>query len=197
MVDFNINLVKTMVSTPEERAGFYNKMLIYLVSCAALMVGTAYLSSKHLFNAAKANKGRNQLVYTMSSMSDFGKSFFKDPEQAYVEFGYYADDLETLRSALEQRSQFLPVISQLFADFPDNVTLQSLAATAADNSIEFILVAPVIDEDGNDILRMLQTKWRDNENLWLMAETVTAVSSEREMMGDTLVASVTYKCILK
>lgn len=197
MVDFNINLVKSMVSTPEERASFYNRMLIYLVTCAALMVGTAYLSSKHILSAARANKERNMLVATMSSMSDFGKSFFKDPEHAYVEFGNYAEDLETLRSVLEQRSQFLPVMSQLFADFPENVVLHSLTATAADNSIEFMLVAPVIDEDGNDILRMLQTRWRDNAKLWTVAKTVTAMSSEREMVGDTLMATVTYKCILK
>lgn len=197
MVDFNINLVKSMVSTPEERARFYNRMLIYLIICAALMVGTAYLFSKHVLNASTASKDRKALVAEMSAMSDFGKSFFDNPEQAYKKLGYYADDLKTLRSVLEERSQFLPVISQLFADIPDTVSLQSLTATAADNSIEFILVAPVIDDEGNDILRMMQTRWRDNAALWTLAKTVTAVSSEREMVGDALVASVTYKCILK
>ena len=195
MVDFNINLVKSMVSTPEQRAGFYNKMLVYLVSCAALMVGTAYLSSTHILSAAKAIKARNRLVLTMSATSDFSKSFFKDPEEAYQEFRYYAEDLEILHSVFKERSRFLPVMSQLFADFPDKVALQEL--NAKERYIEFEVVAPVIDDDGNDVLRMLQTKWRENEILGTMTKAVTAMTSERQMVGDTLVASVTYKCILK
>ncbi len=197
MVDFNINLAKSMVSSPEERMRFYNRMLIYLVICAALMVGTAYLSSKHILGATRANKERNSLIASMSAVSDFGKSFFKDPELAYEEFGYYADDLDTLRSVFETRSHFLPVMSQLFGSFPENISLQNLVASSADDSIEFELVAPVIDESGNDVLRMLQTTWRDNGELWALAKTLTPVTSEREMVGDILVASVKYKCVLK
>jgi hypothetical protein len=172
-------------------------MLIYLVTCAALMVGTAYLSSKHILRAAKANKDRSSLIASMSAVSDFGKAFFDDPEQAYREFGNYAADLETLRSVFDSRSHFLPVLSQLFGDFPKNISLRNLVASSADDSIEFEVVAPVIDDQGNDVLRMLQTKWRDNQELWALAKTVTAVTSEREMVGDALMASVKYKCILK
>jgi len=197
MVDFNINLAKSMVSSQEERMRFYNRMLIYLVVCAALMVGTAYLSSKHVISAAKANKESRLLIVSMSTASDFGKTFFKNPEQAYKEFGNYAEDLVTLRSVFEQRSQFLPALSQLFGNFPANVSLQSLTASAAENAIEFELVAPVIDEKGNDVLRALQAEWRDNPELMAVAKPVAAMSSEREMVGDVLVASVKYKCILK
>ena len=197
MVDFNINLAKSMTSTPEERVRFYNRMLIYLVTCAGLMVGTAYLSSKHILDATKDNKERNRLISSMTSMSDFGQSFFRSPEKAYQEFANYDADLDTLRSVFEQRSRFLPVMGQLFSNFPDNISLQSLSASATDNSIEFELIAPVIDEDGNDVLRMLQTQWKDNSALWVAAKTVTQVNSEREMMGDIMVVSATYRCILK
>lgn len=197
MVDFNVNLVKSMTSTQEERRRFYNRMLIYLVTCAALMVGVAYLGSKNIVTAVKAGNERAALIGAVTSVSDYGKEFYANPEKALEEFGNYASDLEVLRSVLEQRSQFLPVLSQLFSDFPENVALQSLNAKAADNSIEFVLVAPVIDEDGKDVLRALQAKWRDDDDLNSLAHAVTQMTSEREMAGDTLMAYVKYKCIVK
>lgn len=197
MVDFNINLVKSMTSTPEERIRFYHRMLIYLVACAALMVGVAYLSSTNIVSAMKTNRERMELVEAVSSVSEYGKAFYADPGRALDEFSHYATDLEVLRSALEERSQFLPVMSQLFSDFPDNVALQSLNANAAEKSIEFILVAPVIDAEGNDVLRPLQARWRDNKELRTRANAVTQLTSEREMVGDTLMVYVKYKCIVK
>ena len=80
MVDFNINLAKSMTSSPEDRVRFYNRMLIYLVTCAALLVGTAFLSSKSMVSAIKANKERKRLVESMTQVSDYGKSFFRNPE---------------------------------------------------------------------------------------------------------------------
>ncbi len=197
MVDFNINLAKSMTSTPEERMRFYNRMLIYLVVCAAMLVGVSYLASKNLAVALTARKERKQLIRNMASASEYGKAFFNDPGHAFGELESYEADLDVLRGALEQRSQFLPVLSQLFNGFPDNVILRNLVANAGDKSIEFMLEAPVIDEKGNDVLRALQEKWRSNEQLRTHANTVTQLTSEREMVGDTLMAYTKYKCVLK
>ena len=43
MVDYRINLAKTLTSTPEQRRKFYNGMIIYLSVCAAGLVYVAYL----------------------------------------------------------------------------------------------------------------------------------------------------------
>lgn len=197
MVDFNINLAKSMTSTPAERARFYNRMLIYLVTCAAMLVGVAFLASRNIVQTVSAHKERVRLVDDMASASEYGKEFFKNPAQAYVEFNNYATDLETLRTALEQRSQFLPVLSQLFGDFPSNILLQSLEAKASDKSIEFKLVAPLIDENGNNVLGDLQKKWQDNEQLRARANAVTQITKEQEMVDQILMAYAKYKCILK
>jgi len=197
MVDFNINLAKSMTSSPVERARFYNRMLIYLVICAAMLVGVAFWGSRSILAATKANHDRKLLVETLAVTSEYGESFFKNPDQAYDEFKGYATDLETLRSALEKRSQFLPVMSQLLSGFSKEIGLQSLSASDEDKAIEFVLVAPVIDEAGNDVLRELQDKWRSNEELRLRAHAVSQLTSEREMVGDTLMAYVRYRCIVK
>lgn len=197
MVDFNINLAKSMTSAPEERRRFYNRMLIYLVVCAAALVGVAYLSSLNIMNGLRANRQSQELISAVTAVSSYGKSFYKNPAQAYKEFKAYASDLESLRGALAKRPQFLPVMSQLFNDFPKNVAMQSLSATAADNTLEFVLVAPVIDENGQDVLKKLQTKWKDNAELQARVNAVRQVTNERNMVGDTLMAYVKYKCILK
>ncbi len=197
MVDFNVNLVKSMTSSPEQRARFYNRMLIYLSVCAIALVGTAFLSSRSIVIALQANKERKALMESVSTISAYGKGFYASPKESYEEFSNYASDLETLRSALEQRSRFLPVMSLLFSGFPKNVALQSLEASAADGSIEFVLSAPVLDEQGNDVFGTLQKTWRGNQELRSRARGVTQLTSEREMVGNTMMANVKYRCIVK
>ena len=197
MADFNINLVKSMTSSPEARVRFYNRMLIYLVTCAALLVGVSYLSARNVVAALRANGDRETLIREEAAVMEFGQDFHDNPEQSLKEFTAYAADLDILRSALEQRSQFLPVLSRLFSDFPEDIVLEDLKANAADKSIEFLLVAPVIDEEGNEVLRALQNKWRDDEELRARANAVTQVSNEREMVGDILMSYAEFKCIVK
>lgn len=197
MVDFNINLAKSMTSSQEERQRFYHRMLLYLVVCAGLMVGVAYLSSRYFISALKDNQMRKQEVTSMASISEYGKTFFEDPEQALQELSNYASDLDMLQEALEHRSEFLPVLSQLFKDFPDGIELQSLSARTDEKLITFALVAPVIDEAGNDVLRQLQQEWQQNTELQALAQPVTQLTSEREWVGEGLVTHATYNCTLK
>ncbi len=197
MVDFNINLVKSMTSTPEQRAKFYNRMLIYLVTCAALLVGASYVASRNVVDAVYANRERNALMDTMTAVYEYGVTLSHNPEQAYQEISDYADDLKMLRKALLERSKFLPVMSLLFSDFPANVGLQSLVASSENKTIEFELVAPVIDENGEDVLRKLQDNWRNNDELHMLAHPVTQQTSERQMVGDSMMVSVKYKCLVK
>ncbi|MEE9369732.1 MAG: hypothetical protein V3V05_12860 [Pontiella sp.] len=197
MTDFRINLAKTMVSSEEERRKFYNGMLIYLVLCAGAMVYVAYLSSSHIISAHRDNKKSSQLIKTVSSASDFSKTFYKNPGKAYEQLDVYAADIEVLRTALSERSHFLPVMSQLFSDFPDNVALQGLTASASTKKISFGLVMPLSDKDKGDPVRKLQTVWNGNEELMERVLSIRPITGERRMVGDQPAFFVQFECTLK
>lgn len=197
MADFNINLAKSMVSSPEERQGFYNRILIYLVLCAAAMVYVAYLGSIYLLDAVQANRERQMLVGVDTAVSEYGKAFYKNPDKTYQELDAYANDLETLRGLLMKRAHFLPVLNQLFLDFPDNVALQHLTAKASGKTIEFGLVAPLFDEHGENPVSKLQAQWKDNAALLSRTTGVRQVTSERRLVGETATVFVEFECVLK
>ena len=197
MADFNINLAKTMVGSPEQRQQFYNRMLIYLVLCAAAMVYVAYLASLNLVTAVRSNRERRILVMTTSSVAEQGKTFYKNPEQTYQELDAYATDLETLRDLLLKRTHFLPVLNQLFVEFPDNIALQHLTATASSKKIEFGLVAPLFDEKGGSPVSKLQAQWKGNKELPNRTTGVRQVTSERRVVGDMAAVFVKFECILR
>lgn len=197
MVDFNINLAKTMVSSPEQRQKFYNRMLIYLIICAAAMVYVAYLGSRNLLQAIHANRERQVLIGVDTAVSDSGKAFYRNPDRTYQELDAYAKDLETLRDLLLKRAHFLPVLNQLFVDFPDNIALQHLTATASSKTIEFGLVAPLFDEKGGNPVSALQAQWKGNDELLSRTTGVRQVTSERRLVGDTAAVFVKFECVLK
>jgi len=197
MADFNINLAKSMVSTPEQRQQFYNRMLIYLVICAAAMVYVAYLASLNLVDVARANRDRQMLVSVDAAVSEYGKEFYINPETTYQELDAYAKDLETLRDLLLQRAHFLPVLNQLFLDFPDDVALQNLTATASTKTIQFGLVAPYRDRMGESPVAKLQAQWKANNELLNRTTGVRQVTSERRLVGDMAAVFVKFECVLK
>jgi hypothetical protein len=197
MVDFNINLAKTMVSTPEQRQRFYNRMLIYLVLCAAVLVYVAYLASLNLVKVVQSNRESDALILTTSSITDQGKTFYKNPDETYQQLNIYAKDLETLRNLLSKRAHFLPVLNQLFVDFPDDIALQSLTATASSKTIGFGLVAPYLDEKGESPVGKLQAQWKGNKELLNRTTGVRQVTSERRLIDDTAAVFVKFECVLR
>jgi hypothetical protein len=197
MADFNINLAKTMVSSPEQRQKFYNRMMVYLVICAAAMVYVAYLASLNLVNVVTVNRERQSLIMTTSSVTEYGQTFYRNPDKTYQELDIYAKDLETLRDLLLQRAHFLPVLNQLFMDFPDNIALQKLTATASGRSIQFELVAPYRDQQGESPVSKLQARWKSNKELLNRTTGVRLVTSERRLMGEMAAVIVKFECKLK
>jgi hypothetical protein len=197
MTDFRINLAKSVTSTPGERKKFYNGMLIYQVVCAGLMVYVAYLSSFSIIDGLRATRNKRGLVKTVTSVSEFSKSFYKNPEQAYAELALYSEDVTTLRSALAGRSYFQPVIGQLFAEFPEGVALESLTASVATKKVSFGLVVPLSDDEGGDPVRKLQAAWTANEELMKRITNIRQPSGERRMMAGKPVFFVKFECLLK
>jgi hypothetical protein len=197
MTDYRINLAKSVASSPGERQKFYNGMLIYLALCAVAMVYVAYLTSINIIDAYQASKQSHVLVKGVSAASDFSETFYKDPGQAYRELEVYASDLEILRLALSQRSHFLPVMSQLFSGFPEDVALQGLTASADSKKISFGLVVPLSDQEKGDPVRQLQTLWNANEELMQRVQGIRPITGERRMVGGQPAFFVQFECVLK
>ena len=68
MVDYRINLAKSVTSTPEQRRKFYNGMILYLSVCAAGLVYVAYTASFNIKEGYRANRQRKQMVDTVGSV---------------------------------------------------------------------------------------------------------------------------------
>jgi hypothetical protein len=197
MTDYRINLAKSIVSSEEERQKFYNGMLIYLVLCAAAMVYVAYLSAASFLEAHRSNKQSQALFSAVAESSEFSKTFYKNPGDAYQELEVYATDLEILHKALAERSHFLPVMSQLFSDFPEGVALQGLSASAENRKISFGLVLPLSDQTKADPVRQLQSTWSGNQELMQRVKSIRPITGERRMLGDEPVFFVQFECLLK
>lgn len=192
MVDYRINLAKTVVSTPEQRRKFYNGMILYLALCAAGLVYVAYLASANMLDARRANKERQSTIEAVSAATYVGKSFFKNPDQAYEELLLYAADLELLTSAFSQRTHFLPVLSQLFTDFPEDVRVEALEASAENNSINYALVGPL------ESVKKQQSSWKQNDELKGLVSSIKQVKSKQyDEVGDQALYLFQFECILK
>ena len=191
MVDFRINLAKTMTSTPEQRRKFYNGMILYLSICAAGMVYTGYLASANVMDAYSANRQRNNMIPAISSASTFSKTFYKNPGQAYDDLQLYAADLALLKTAFAQRTHFLPVLHQLFSDFPEEVAVESLEASSKNNRITFGLVGP------GKLVKAQQAAWKQNEALGSLVGSIKQVKGEQRMVEGQPVYFVKFECILK
>ena len=176
MVDYRINLAKSVVSTPEQRRKFYNGMMIYLVFCAAGLVYVAYLASANVMEAYSASRQRRQMVKAVSTASGFSKSFYKNPDEAYDELQLYAEDLALLKTAFAQRTHFLPVLSQLFANFPEDVGVENLEVSADQKRVVFELVGP-----GKSI-KAQRAVWKQNAELngLVVNNNIKQVKSEED-----------------
>jgi hypothetical protein len=184
-------LAKSITSTPEQRRKFYHGMILYLSLCAAGLVYTAYLASANVMEAYKADHQRRNLVRTVTASSDFSKTFYKSPGRAYDELQLYAKDLSLIRQAFAQRTHFLPVLNQLFIDFPEDITVEDLDASAARSTISFGLVGP-----GKSV-KAQQLAWRQNEKLMQTVRSIKQMQGEQRMVDGQPVYFVKFECILK
>jgi hypothetical protein len=190
MVDYRINLAKTITSTPEQRRKFYNGMIIYLAFCAAGLVYTAYLASDNVMSAYSAEKQRRTMVKAVSSASGFGERFYRNPQKAYSELELYAKDLTLLKTAFAQRTHFLPVLNQIFTDFPKEITVENLEASAKQKTITFGLAGP------GKLIRNRQEAWKKNAKLNTLVR-IKQVKSEQQMVDGQPVYSVIFEGELK
>jgi len=197
MTDYRINLAKTMASTPEARRKFYNGMLVYLVCCALGLVYVAYLSSLNIIEGIAASRQRTVLIKTVNAVSEFNKEFYKNPNEAFQMLNSYTSDLGILQTALSERSHFLPVIGQLFADFPDDVAMQGLTASAATKKLSFGLALPLSNQEQGDPVRKLQGMWTGNEELMNRVNSIRPVTGERRVVDGKPVFFVQFECVLK
>ena len=132
-----------------------------------------------------------------AAVAKSGRAFYNNPDQTYQELDARAKDLEILRGLLMKRAQFLPVFSQLFLDFPEDIALQELTATASSKTIEFGLVAPYLDEDGESPVGKLQARWKNSKELLTRTTGIRQVTSERRLVGDTPAVFVQFECVLR
>lgn len=193
MVDFQINLAKSLTSTPEQRQRFYNGMLIYLVTCAALMVLVAYLTSINMKRFFDASKEHDQILATATAVSGLDLSTFRRPDQAYAGLKTCSDQISDLKNALGGRVQLLPVIHNLFLDLPEGVVLQSL--TADDSKMYFDLSIPP-SEDADDPVRRLTQTWGKNKVLTKSVSSIRPVKGERRTMGGKSKFYYKFECVL-
>ncbi|VGO17541.1 hypothetical protein PDESU_06138 [Pontiella desulfatans] len=193
-VDFKINLAKDLTSTPEERARFYNGMLVYLVVCAALMVLVAYLASVNMQQFLANRQERIQLLRTVSSVSDIDQSAFRNPGKVYADLETHAMTIADLKKALGQRVLLLPIMHNLFIDLPEGVSLQSLSANKS--KLDFGLVMPPPSDSAGDPVKQLRSAWEENEELMKRVSTIRPVTGERRVMGTTSVFYVQFECLL-
>jgi hypothetical protein len=190
MVDYRINLAKTLTSTPEQRRKFYHGMIVYLALCAAALVYTAYLASANVVEAYNAGRERRTMVKAVTASSDFSRNFYRNPDEAFQELQVYAEELSALKTALGQRTHFLPVLSQLFANFPEDVAVEELEASAARNAISFGLVG-----SGKSV-REQQLKWKQNDKLNRLLRSIKQIKGEQRMVGEQAIYFVQFECIL-
>lgn len=195
--DFQINLAKSLVSTEDERKRFYNGMLVYLVVCALFMVYAGYFSSLNIVEGLRAQRHKTGLVKAVTSVSEFSKSFFKDPEKVYARMEQHAADLDLLQAEMMKRSNFLPVISLLASEFPEDVALEGLKASAKDKTISFGLVLPISNAERGDPVRQLQADWSNNKDLMKRILSLRRTNSERRMVSGYPVSFVQFECVLK
>lgn len=195
MVDYRINLAKSLTSSKEKRTRFYHGMLIYLTLCAGVMVGVAYLSSLNLRSFMENRRKREQVLVSASAKSGFGAVAFKNPSQAYSALNTYSSEISTLKTLLEQRVKLLSIIDCLFADLQEGTALQSLSASK--EKMAFGLILPPASEEHGDPVRKLKEAWEGNKELMNRVATIRPLTVERRTLASKPVYYVKFECILK
>lgn len=192
--DFRINLAKDMTSTEEERTRFYNRMLLYLVSCSTLLVLAAYLTSMNV-SVYLANKSEQHRLMADAAVVGVGKEAFKNPKETYAGLDTYALRVASLKRILGRQVKLLPVVSNLFLELPENVALQSLSADT--KKISFGLVMPHSSDDAGDPVKELGDFWEANEELMKRVATIRPLTGERRTVGKESMFHLQFECILK
>ncbi|MDF7808431.1 hypothetical protein P4E94_13335 [Pontiellaceae bacterium B12219] len=193
--DYRINLAKDLTSSVEERTRFYNRMLLYQVGCAALLVLVAYFSSVNLNSFLRNRLEAHQLLVTAAVVSDLDLETFKNPDTIYKELDVHSREIASLRQVLESRVQLLPVIHNLFLNLPADVSLQMLSANRY--KLSFGLVMPPLSEHAGDPVRDLREAWEKNEELMMRVSSIRPLTGERRTIGNTSVFYVQFECLLK
>lgn len=193
--DFQINLAKDLTSSPEERIKFYNGMLIYLVSSAAILVTVAYFTSMNLMSFIENKSEQKQLRTTAVAVSDINMDDFKNPEDAYLELKAHSIRLSRLKQQLGTRVQLLPVIHNLLIDLPQGVGIESLAANRS--KLTFGMTMPEGTGELGDPVRDLTETWEKNEELMERVSSIRPITGERRTVGKESIFYVQFECILK
>lgn len=194
MVDYRINLAKTLTSSVEERTRFYNNMLIYLLFCSSALVFVAYASTSNLLDFAGNKRAHTRLLAEASAETGVDKSAFKNTNQAYTELQAYSGRISEVRQVLGQRVELLPVVHNLFLDLPDKVVLQSFSATK--DKMAFGLTMPPASVGAGDPVRKLKAAWESNEELMKRVASIRPLTGERRTMGEESVFYVKFECVL-
>ena len=194
MVDYRINLAKTLTSSPEKRLKFYNGMLIYLVTCAAIMVLVAYFSSINIKRFVDLRVERKQIEEASSALTGLDDTAFRRPELVVNEIKSLSDQIASLRNALGQRVHLLPIIHNLVLDLPKGVIFHGIVAT--DRKMVFDLAMPPPSEDEADPVRKLTRTWENNEFLKNNVESIRPVKGERRTVGGTSIFHYQFECII-
>ncbi len=194
MADFNINLAKDVVSSYEERVKFYNRMLIYLVGCGAAMVLVGYISAVNIQRYYVNHQALQTQMSIAAAVSGLKIDDFKNPEKIYDALAEQSVQTRTLKKALEQRTQLLPVIHNLFVDISDEVTLQSLSASR--DKIVFGLVMPSSTGESGGLVRSLRATWENNDELMKRVSSIRPGTAERRNVGAGQVLFVQFECTL-
>ena len=195
MVDYRINLAKSLTSSIEERTRFYNGMLFYLVLCAMVMVGVAYLATVNLKGFGENKQERDRLQHLASAMSGLDAAAFKNPDQAYSELQAYSSEIGALKTVLKQRVKLLPVIDNLFIDLPEGASLLSFSADK--KKMAFGLILPPASEERGDPVRKLTEAWESNQELIKRVSSIRPLTGERRTMGSNSVYYVKFECVLR
>ncbi|MDH3981996.1 MAG: hypothetical protein OES84_03750 [Kiritimatiellaceae bacterium] len=191
--NFKINLAKDLTSSPEQRAHFYNGMLIYLALSTVALVFVAYLSSVNIRRYLENKQERRQLLQTAAAMYGLDALAFKDPQTTYAGLEAYSRRIASLKQALTQRVQLLPIIHNLFVELPEGIALQSLSADRS--KLLFGLVMPAPSEEAGDPVRELRTAWEENEELMTRVATIRPTTGERRTMGAESMFFVQFECV--
>ncbi len=195
MVDYRINLAKTLTSSAEERTRFYRSMLVYLMLCAVVMVGVTYLSALNLRSFLENRRERKQLLVSASAISGFDAAAFKNPNKAYSELKAYSNEIGALKAVLGQRVQLLPVIDSLFAELPPGASVQRLSATR--EKMDFGMILPLASGERSDSVRKLTEAWEGNEELMERVSAIRPLAGERRTRGSNSVYYVQFECVLR
>jgi len=191
MVNYQINLAKSVTSTLEERTKVYHGMITYLFACAVGLVYVTFLAASNMMDAYNSGRTRKEMIESYSAASSFSETFCKNPEKAYNDLKLYAADLALLQTAFSQRTHFLPVLTQLFFQFPNDVAVRNLEAYADQKNITFELIGPV------ESVKEQQARWSQNKKLNQLVLNIKQVKSGQYEVNGLSVPFVKFECILK